>query len=139
MNLGLNMQNTQIWAFWALRYQYRSDQYRYRLHSVGRYRYRLASVGWYRYCSVSVPVPLREFAQNCFFLPLLVPILFIQLPQLYILIFPLITKRSLISLIFEINLFYFYFGTLSSLIMPYMSPLINYNCTLALVPQFRVP
>ena len=135
------MQNTQIWAFWALRYRYRSNRYRYRLHSVGRYRYRLdqyqyrlASVRWYRYRSISVPVPLHEFAQNCFFLPLLVPILFIQLPQLYILIFPLITKRSLISLIFEINLFYFYFGILSSLIMPYMSPLINYNCTLALVP-----
>ena len=36
-------------------------------------------MGRYRYRSVSVPVPLREFAQNCFFLQLLVPILFIQL------------------------------------------------------------
>ena len=43
----------------------------------------------------------------------------------YILIFPLITNRSLISLIFEINLDYLYFGILSSLIMPFMSHLIQ--------------
>ena len=55
----------------------------------------------------------------------------------YILMFPLITNRSLISLIFEINLYYLYFGILSSWIMPFMSHLIQfkfYPCSTTKIP-----
>ena len=86
MNLGLNVKDYKIWAFWTLWYRYHSVWYRYHTHSVWwyryhlyRYLYRLGSVWWYRYHPVSVPVPLRGFAQNCFFLPSLVPIIFIPL------------------------------------------------------------
>ena len=52
-------------------YQYRLDLY----------RYRLASSVLYRYSPVPIPVHPREFAQICYFCPLLVPKLFIQLPH----------------------------------------------------------
>ena len=46
---------------------------------------------------------------------------------IYSLIFLLIAIKSSSTLILKINLFYFNFGILSSLIMPFMSHLINYG------------
>ena len=51
----------------------------------------------------------------------------------YSLNFLLIAKRSSISQQFYFNFYYFYFGILSSLLMTFMSHLINYNFTLVLL------
>ena len=51
----------------------------------------------------------------------------------YILIFALIANKSSISKKFYFNFCYFYFGIQSSLIMPFMSHLINYDFTLILL------
>ena len=60
--------------------------------------------------------------------------LFVSSP-IYSMIFALINIWSSISQEFQFNLFYFNFGILSSLIMPFMSHLINYDFTLVLVPH----
>ena len=54
-------------------------------------------------------------------------------PPIYSLNFPLINIWSSISPQLHFNFCYFYFGILSSLIMPFMSHLINYDFTLVLV------
>ena len=60
------------------------------------------------------------------------------LPSIYNLIILLIASRSSISQKLHFNFCYSYFGILSSLIMTFMSHLINYTFTLILLQQFRV-
>ena len=60
------------------------------------------------------------------------------LPSIYSLIILLIASRSCISQKLHFNFCYSYFGILSSLIMTFMSHLINYTFTLVLLQQFRV-
>ena len=57
---------------------------------------------------------------------------------MYSLIILLIASRSSISQKFHFNFCYSYFGILSSLIMTFMSHLINYTFTLVLIQQFQV-
>ena len=63
--------------------------------------------------------------------------LFVTSP-IYNPIFALIAIKSSSTLILQINLCYFHFGILSSLVMTFMSHLINYDFTLVLVQHFRV-
>ena len=60
------------------------------------------------------------------------------LPSIYSLIILLIASRSSISQKLHFNFCYSYFGILSSLMMTFISYLINYTFTLVILQQFRV-